>query len=442
MFLERGCPPPYVQDGAQLSSFQTARNQAASPQFSLPVGLKSVDPAWANCKPFPLGALDPPRTLQPVDIMGPTTEAAATKKPTASPASSVPDPLPVMTTPSIVQTPSSIQDPKAISNSQGATTSNIIQTTQAGPSAVAGQADLAAEEPSKSEPPRTQIPDSQPLQIITHSNGNGNGDLHGGGNTKPTPLPKSPMINPILDFFGLGVPDGKGSSTTRSGVTAISNAEPMRSDAHWLSASPTMNGVGYGSSNYETASEDLASANDIENSDTAASEYANAASQSEWRLPSGGTGRTAYALNSAGSPLTRPTDTQPAESAESGSRFSTGNPGGSTKTDESNDAASRLTGDVHGSGTENPVTPAATTTSALGGIIMSAFEHGDSQSSSGMDRVATVLLNDTEGLVTNLGGSSATSSPALFTGAAVGLVLSLRCLAFAIVGASCALWIG
>ena len=439
MFLERGCPPPVVQDPARLSSFQTARNQAASPQFSLPVGLKSVDPAWANCKPFPLGALDPPRTLHPVDAMGPTTEAAATKRPTASPASSVPDPLPVMTTPSVVQTPSSIQDPKAISNSQGATTANIIQTKQAGPSAVAAQADLAAEESSKSELSRTQIPESQTLQIATNSNGNGNGDPHDGEHTKPTALPKSPVINPILDLFGLGVHVGKGSSTTKPGLTALSNAEPMQSDAHWLGASPTTNGVDHGSFNDETTPEDLASANGTEDSDNAASEHANAASQSEWRFSNDGTGRTAYALDSAGSPLVRPTDTQPSGSAESGSQFGIGNPGGSTKTDESTEAASRSIGDVRGSVTAKSATPTATATSASGGIIMSAFEGGDLQSSNGIEAVATVRPIDAGSLITKSGGSIATSSPVPFTGAAVRLMSSLKCLGFAIIGALYAL---
>ena len=73
---------------------------------------------------------------------------------------------------------------------------------------------------------------------------------------------------------------------------------------------------------------------------------------------------------------------------------------------------------------------------------MSAFEGGDSQSSSGIEGVASVRLNDTGNLATNAGGSSATSTPAPFTGAAVRLVLSLRCLNFAIVGALCCFSIG
>ena len=170
-------------------------------------------------------------------------------------------------------------------------------------------ADPTEEGEGKSKASRLQIPESQTWQGSIISNGNDNADGHYDQSTKPTPLPKAPMIDPNVEFLGLGGHNGKVSSTATPDPVDISTAEPMRSSAHILSASLTMNGVDHGSSIDDTTFKDIASANVPENLNTAAVEYGKAAPQSESQFLSGGTANPACALDSAGSPLVRPADT-------------------------------------------------------------------------------------------------------------------------------------
>ena len=131
----------------------------------MPAALKSIDPAWRACKPFPLGAWDPPRTLSSVSAMDPTTKHIATTTPVASPGIS-PTPL--------VTPTASHADPMFTENHDPKNTAD--PKDKAGPassktkegsihSAAADQADPAIDQTLGLSPSRTQDPDSHSEQL-------------------------------------------------------------------------------------------------------------------------------------------------------------------------------------------------------------------------------------------------------------------------------------
>ena len=171
MYLAQNCAPIYASDIAEFNSFEAGHDQAASPQFSMPVELKSVDPSWGACKPFPLGVWDPPRTLSSVAAMDPTTQHIATTTPVASPGVS-PTPL---VTPTASHTdptstgkhdPKNAADPKQTADSQQ-TADPASSKTEDGlfHSAAASQADPVIDQSLGLRPSRTQNPDNHSDQV-------------------------------------------------------------------------------------------------------------------------------------------------------------------------------------------------------------------------------------------------------------------------------------
>ena len=165
MYLSEGCAPIYASNVAQLQSFQAGHGQAASPQFSMPVALKSVDPAWGACKPFPLGVFDPPRTLSSVSAMHPTTKHFATITAVASPGVS----LAPLITPTALHTDPTSRDSHVPKNTVDpkATVDPVKSKTEDDPnhSAAASQADPANDQSLSMRPSRTQEPDSHSQQV-------------------------------------------------------------------------------------------------------------------------------------------------------------------------------------------------------------------------------------------------------------------------------------
>ena len=160
MYLAQACAPIYANNEAQWESFEAGHGQAASPQFSMPAGLKSIDPAWSACKPFPLGVWDPPRTLSSVSAMDPTTQHISTTTPAASPGVS---PTPLIT-PTV-----SHADPTSTNSHDPKNTADLKQTVDPASSKTqdslfhseaAGQADSAIDQSLGLRPSRTQNPNS------------------------------------------------------------------------------------------------------------------------------------------------------------------------------------------------------------------------------------------------------------------------------------------
>ena len=186
MYLSEACAPIYASNQAQWLSFEAGHGQAASPQFSMPVGLKSVDPAWGACKPFPLGVWDPPRTLSAVSAMDPTTKHIATTTPVASPG--------VSPTPLITPT-ASHADPKTTDNHDPKNTADPKETANPASSetgdglihsAASSRADPAIDQSLGLRPSRTQDPDSHSEQI----------DPDPGATSRTPDIPKATAGNP------------------------------------------------------------------------------------------------------------------------------------------------------------------------------------------------------------------------------------------------------
>ena len=162
MYLSQGCAGIYASNVAQWESFQAGHNQAASPQFSMPVELKSVDPAWSACKPFALGVWDPPRTLSSVSAMDPTTQHIATTTPVASPGVSLTQPQITPTTLHAVLTLTENHDPKNTGDPKETEDPGTKDSpTQ---SVAASQADPAIDPSLGLRPSRTQDADSHSAQ--------------------------------------------------------------------------------------------------------------------------------------------------------------------------------------------------------------------------------------------------------------------------------------
>ena len=81
--------------GTQTLSDPAGTDLLASPQFSLPQGLSSLEPAWGEfgCKPWRYGSFDPPRVLTRADAMVPDPKDPATQASSATPAAQVPPPI-------------------------------------------------------------------------------------------------------------------------------------------------------------------------------------------------------------------------------------------------------------------------------------------------------------------------------------------------------------
>lgn len=160
MYLAQNCAPIYASDIAEFESWQAGHDQAASPQFSMPVQLNSVDPAWGACKPFPLGVWDPPRTLSSVSAMDPTTQHIAATTLVASPGVS-PTPLVTPTASHTDPTSRGKHDPKNPADpKQTADPASSKIEDGLFHSAVASQADPAIDESLGLRPSRTQNPDN------------------------------------------------------------------------------------------------------------------------------------------------------------------------------------------------------------------------------------------------------------------------------------------
>ena len=177
MYLAQNCAPIYASDIAEFESWQAGHDQAASPQFSMPVQLKSVDPAWGACKPFPLGVWDPPRTLSSVSAMDPTTQHIAATTPVASPGVS-PTPLVTPTASHTDPTSRGKHDPKNPADPKQTVdpknTADPKQTADPASSkiedglfhsAAASQADPAIDESLGLRPSRTQNPGHHSDQV-------------------------------------------------------------------------------------------------------------------------------------------------------------------------------------------------------------------------------------------------------------------------------------
>ena len=162
MYLSQGCAGIYASNVAQWESFQAGHNQAASPQFSMPVELKSVDPAWSACKPFALGVWDPPRTLSSVSAMDPTTKHIATTTPIASPGVSLTQPQITPTTSHAVHTSTASHDPKNTGDPKE--TEDPGTNDSPTQSVAASQADPAIDPSLGLRPSRTQDADSLSAQ--------------------------------------------------------------------------------------------------------------------------------------------------------------------------------------------------------------------------------------------------------------------------------------
>lgn len=149
--------------GAELTTIDPAGTDlVASPEFSLPQGLSTLQPAWSkyNCIPWRYGAFDPPRTLTKADAMIPTqavsaTPAAQVSPPLASP--TMPGPGdPGLTSTSMSQEPDSFKgDPTVTSPDPDPPLPDPSETTQ------------AAGDPPQSPDPKNQNQRPDPTQAAS-----------------------------------------------------------------------------------------------------------------------------------------------------------------------------------------------------------------------------------------------------------------------------------
>ena len=105
--------------GTQPLSDPGGTDLVASPEFSLPQNIATLEPVWGQfgCKPWRYGAFDPPRVLTRADAMAPDPGHSSTQASSATPAAHLTSPLVTPTAgnvvPSVTASPDS-EDPKDI----------------------------------------------------------------------------------------------------------------------------------------------------------------------------------------------------------------------------------------------------------------------------------------------------------------------------------------